>query len=74
VLSDRNINKIIDSYAKELSEAQIRNFDKWIILGKCVWPNPKPYPETYEEEIKRLKHWLNYRCKWIDENIDLLLK
>ena len=56
MLSDRNINKIIDSYAKELSEAQIRNFDKWIILGKCVWPNPKPYPETYEEEIKRLKH------------------
>jgi len=72
VFSDENIIKIIESNEELLSEAQIRNFDRWDILGKYVWPNPEPYAKTYEEEIEKLKNWLLARSEWIDSNIDSL--
>jgi hypothetical protein len=72
VLSDENILDIIESNVDLISEAQIRNFNRWDILGKYVWPNPKPYAVTYEEEIEKLKNWLIARAEWIDSNIDSL--
>ena len=73
ILSNENINEIIDDNEKLLSDAQARNFEKWDILGKYVWPNARPYAGTYEEEIEKLKNWFFERTKWIDENIDSLL-
>lgn len=70
VLSDKNIDRLIDSNLEQLTEAQVRNFNKWDILGQHVWPNPKPCPETYEEEISYLRQWLHDRCIWIDEHIE----
>ncbi len=72
VLSDENILRIIESNKESLSAAQVRNFDRWDILGKYVWPNPEPYSLTYEEEIKKLEDWLLTRAKWIDNSIDSL--
>jgi len=72
-ISDENINYIIDQNVRILDDAQIRNFKKWDTLGKGVWPSCPPIPDTYEEEIEKLKNWFFKRTKWIDENIDYLL-
>lgn len=73
ILSDININHLIEKYVEELSNAPDRNFNKWEILGKQVWPNPPPFANTYEEEIEKLTNWFFERTKWIDDNIDSLL-
>lgn len=62
-----SIYSIIDSCYNLLSEAQERNFTKWDILGKSVWPNYY-YGDTYEEEIEILKVWISARLNWLDEN------
>jgi spore coat protein CotH len=72
VLSDENIENIIDSLVYDLSESQARNFNRWQILGKGVWPNPEPYSKTHDEEINKLKNWFFARTEWIENNIDSL--
>jgi hypothetical protein len=59
------IDRIIDSTTAHLDEAQQRNFIKWPILGKYVWPN-KYYFKTYAEEISFLKTWIRDRIAWMD--------
>jgi hypothetical protein len=63
------LNKQIDAYVSELKEPQSRNFQKWNILGKYVWPNPQPVPANYEGEVKELKDWLANRLRWLDQNM-----
>ena len=53
----------------ELEEAQIRNFNKWNILGQYVWPNPYPIPSSWQGEVQELKNWLSNRLAWLDNNI-----
>ncbi len=72
VLSIDNIFSIIDDAVLLLDEAEKRNFERWPILGEYVWPNTEPYPETYIEEIDRLKSWLEERAYWMDDNIHSL--
>jgi len=68
-LSNHYFDQFIDSIATQLDEAQTRNFIKWPILGTYVWPNPWPYPATYDEEISSLKNWVHTRLSWIDANL-----
>lgn len=70
-LSTANIIGTIDRTVEHLAEAQKRNFERWPVLGRGVWPNPRPYPRTYLAEVRRLKTWLKTRLKWIDRNIEL---
>lgn len=72
ILSNENIINIIETQEELISEAQIRNFKRWDILGKYIWPNPEPIASTHEEEIENLKNWLLDRSEWIDENINIL--
>ncbi len=58
----------IDSTAALLSEAQVRNFDRWHILGSYVWPNWF-IAETYDEEINWMSGWLKQRLDWMDSQI-----
>lgn len=69
-LSDEALIEIIDQLTDQLDEAQQRNFERWPILGEYIWPNPRPYGMSYEEEIDRLKDWLTQRTRWMDENIE----
>ena len=69
VLSDWNVEFIIDQITIRIDEAQKRNFQEWPVLGVYLWPNPLPLPKTYEEEILKLKYWLITRLKWVDQNI-----
>lgn len=63
--SDARINRFVDSCATLLGEAQVRNFQRWNILGTYVWPNYF-VGKTYAEEVTWLKNWLRLRLAWLD--------
>jgi hypothetical protein len=58
----------IDKQVVTLNESQTRNYVRWPILGKYVWPNRYQWA-TYNEEITYLKNWLQLRLTWLDENL-----
>jgi len=59
---------IVDDYAALLDEPQQRNFDRWRILGRYVWPNWY-LAQTYQEEIEWMKDWLADRLEWMDGQV-----
>lgn len=65
ILHIDRITQYVDSLATILNEAQIRNFQRWPILGKRVSPN-KFIGQTYAEELWYLKRWISLRLNWID--------
>jgi hypothetical protein len=69
IFSQSNIFSLIDSYAAELNDAQARNFQKWNILGRYVWPNPAPLAQSYNEEIENMKEWITDRLQWMDQEL-----
>ena len=70
--STANIHAIIDSCANLLDLAQERNFKKFDILDKYVWPNPY-VGEYYYNEVGYLKNWISQRLNWIDSQIDMII-
>jgi hypothetical protein len=56
----------IDELAAQLSEAQARNFQRWPVLGRSIWPNAF-VGRSFEEEISFLKRWIQQRMEWMDE-------
>jgi len=56
--STTHINAIIDSMAKELAEAQVRNLQKW--------PGVGPRFGSFQGDIDHLKNWLVTRTTWVD--------
>jgi len=64
----------VDAYTALLGEAQVRNFQRWPILGVYVWPNPNGYAErnTYQKEVDFLKNFMRNRLSWIDSNWPLV--
>jgi len=57
----------IENMAAELARrgAIDRNFEKWDILGKPIWTETMPIPETYEGEIRKLTQWIRQRYLYI---------
>jgi hypothetical protein len=68
-MSLASLNTKIDSLTNYLSEAQVRHFQRWPILGQYTWPNPSPIATTYSGEISNLKTWLSQRFGWMDTNM-----
>ncbi|MHB2156181.1 CotH kinase family protein [Calditrichota bacterium GD2] len=68
VFSLGHIYQLIDSYVDTLNEAQARNFQRWDVLGKYVWPNYF-IGQTYEDEINYLKNWIAERLSWMDSQL-----
>ena len=66
VFSEENMTADIDAAVDYLSEALVRDFERWPRLGEYIWPNPYVW-DTYEEEIQYLKDWITERVAWIDE-------
>lgn len=62
------VNNIIDNTAHSLDEAQIRNFQRWNILGRKIYLE-EFVGDTYTEEIDYMKAWLAHRAEWMDKNI-----
>lgn len=71
VLSLSNLNNMVDAYALELSEAQVRNFMQWLVMGAFVYCNPQnQVGATYATEVADLKNWITNRIAWMDANIN----
>jgi len=68
IFSNQHILGMTDSLSSLLAESQVRNFNKWKILGTYVWPNYF-IGNTFELEINYLKSWVNYRLNWLDSII-----
>jgi len=49
-----------------LKPAANRNFNKWQILGKYIWPN-NVVEDSYQKEVEYLQFWLNARMDWLNE-------
>jgi hypothetical protein len=62
---EERINFVIDSISTLLGEAQVRNFQKWPVLGEYVWPNYY-VGKTYGEEVNYLKGWIKNRITYLD--------
>jgi hypothetical protein len=58
----------IDSMAAYLEESQIRNYQKWQVLGIYLWPN-NYIGLTYADEVDYLKTWITDRATWMDANM-----
>ena len=54
--------------ANVLDPAADRNYDRWPILSRYVWPNFF-IGATYREEINYMKEWMAGRLEWMDANI-----
>lgn len=62
------IHDHIDSVVNAMSNPIQRNFDRWDVLGKYVWPN-NYVGNTYPNEVQFLKDWISGRMNWLDQNI-----
>ncbi|MFA6979299.1 MAG: CotH kinase family protein [Ignavibacteriaceae bacterium] len=58
----------MDKTILEITEARIRNFVQWPILGVYQWPEYY-VGQTYEDEVLYLKGWIIRRYSWIDANL-----
>ena len=73
-LSDENIFQMIQNYIsilKNESGAVYRNYSKWNVLGKYLWPN-NYVGNSYESEIDYLIKWITKRNNWLDKSINEL--
>lgn len=61
----------IDKWSTEMGDAAGRNFNKWKILNKYVWPNYK-IPGSYSGEISWLKQFYTERLEWMNTNLNKL--
>lgn len=64
-LSSSNVMSRVDALVAELGDARVRNFERWPILGRSIWPN-RYVGRTYEDEINYLKQFITMRFAWID--------
>lgn len=65
--TDRLIT-LIDSSAGAIVQPQIRNFQRWPILGIKVWPNYY-IGRNYADEIVQFKTFLRNRLTWLDDQL-----
>ena len=65
ILRTERLHAYVDSTAQVLTEARIRNFQRWPVLGVYVWPNGY-VGQTYQQEIDYLKSWISQRLLWLD--------
>lgn len=67
-LSIDSLHAFIDEKAALLAPVVERNFQRWPILDKWIWPNPQ-VRNSYEAEIIYLKNFLQARAWWLTQNM-----
>lgn len=67
--SIKSLPKYIDQQAAVLQASQQKNFERWPILDRYVWPN-QVVTGSYKGEVDWLKQWLKQRIEWMDKNIN----
>ena len=66
--TNSNITTFVNQNVALLGESQVRNFQRWPLLGEWIWPNYY-WGNTYQEEIDWFKNWTEQRLSWLDANI-----
>ena len=66
-LSDQRITFVIDSLTNVIAEAQVRNYQRWPILGNYIWPNYNYAGNNYLAEVNWMKNWISQRLTWLDQ-------
>lgn len=66
--TNSNISNFVNQNVALLGESQVRNFQRWPLLGEWIWPNYY-WGNTYQEEIDWFKNWTEQRLSWLDANI-----
>ena len=71
LLSTTSLESQLDQYLRKIQEAQVRNFERWDILGRYIWPNAGFYTtaDDYSSLISAYKEWIRQRLRWLDENM-----
>lgn len=67
-LSHDRIFFVVDSLTEHISSARARNFQRWNVINRYVWPNYYIGP-SYEAEVNWMKSWISKRLNWLDINI-----
>jgi hypothetical protein len=65
VFSNSNLMGRIDALVAEMGGAVGRNFERWPILSRRIWPNTF-VGRSYEDEINYMKDFIRQRLEWID--------
>jgi hypothetical protein len=70
-LSTERLVADVEEGVAVLQEAAPRNFERWPLLGRRVWPNDPGAAErrTWAAEIDYLERWLTDRVAWMDEEL-----
>ena len=69
MLSEAYLHAYIDEQQTLLTEAAIRNYEKWDILNEYTWDHPIEPPGSWQGEITVLKEWISNRLAWMDSNM-----
>ena len=67
ILRNEYIQGMIDSCITGMGDAIDRNFQRWPILGKYVWPNSY-VGDSYPDEEAYLRLWIRERLTWMDSH------
>ncbi len=62
------LHRYIDSTAAVLTEARVRNFTRWPVIGQRLWPQFY-VGATYEDEVAYLKTYITRRLEWMDQEM-----
>lgn len=71
IFNTNYINQQIDSVQTVLQEPLARNFQRYPLFGKYIWPNGF-VGANMNQEIAYLKDWFPKRISWIESKIQLL--
>ena len=58
----------VTEYYNLLNEAQERNYERWDILGKYIWPNWY-IGQTWDDEVFWMMDWIEARLAWMDTQL-----
>jgi len=59
----------IDRRSAWLSQAQVRNFQKWDVLNTVLTPDLSPVIGPYDTHVREMKAWLQRRVTWMDDQL-----
>ena len=65
VLTPEKILGRVDALRTQLQESQVRNNQKWRVIGRELQGNSYVGP-TYDAEVNWMKVWIKDRLTWID--------
>jgi hypothetical protein len=63
-----NLDAYITTRRRYLSKVQVKNFERWPILGTYVWPN-RVVTGSYDAEVAAMQGWLFQRMQWMNTQL-----